>query len=59
MTRMSVINKNASHLKNKETEADRVKLLAVLKTYRDIFSPTLRGTQASVTPMEVHVDYDA
>ena len=43
----------------KGTEADKIKLLAVLENYRDIFSSTLRGTPASVTPMEIHVDYDA
>ena len=43
----------------KGTEADKIKLLAVLESYRDIFSSTLRGTPASVTPMEIHVDYDA
>ena len=44
----------------KGTEADRIKLLAVLEKYRDtIFSSTLRGAPARVTPMETQVNYDA
>ena len=37
---------------------EKQQLLTILNKYRDIFSPKLRGTPASVTPMKIEVDYD-